>query len=64
MPIIKSEIQPVADKQKEATEQLQTYLKSPELQDFVVRDEGGLETVKAYAIVFVGEKTEIVEEVK
>jgi len=28
----------------------------------VVRDEGGMETVKAYAIVFVGEKAESVVE--
>ncbi len=33
-----------------------------EMQDFIVRSEGGMETVKAYTVVFVGEKAEVVEE--
>ena len=46
-----------------AKSQLQQYLQSKELQDFVVRPEAGMETVKAYIVVFVGEKAEVVEEV-
>ncbi len=52
----------VESKLNEAKEQLQGYLNSPELIDFIVRDEGGMETVKAYSIVFVGEKAESVFE--
>jgi len=58
----KSDSHLLEDKKKEAKEQLQGYLSSPELKDFVVRDEGGMETVKAYAIVFIGEKAESVLE--
>jgi len=58
----KSEIHLLENKKSEAKEQLRGYLTSPELKDFVVRDEGGMESVKAYAIVFVGEKVESIEE--
>ncbi len=47
---------------KKAKEQLQGYMQNKEMQDFIVRSEGGMETVKAYTVVFVGEKAEIVEE--
>jgi len=58
----KGESHLLENKKKEAKEQLQSYLNSPELKDFVVRSEGGMETVKAYAIVFIGEKAESVLE--
>ena len=37
-------------------------MQNKEMQDFIVRSEGGMETVKAYVVVFVGEKAEVVEE--
>jgi len=58
----KSDTHLLDSKKKEAKEQLLGYLASPELKDFVVRSEGGMETVKAYTVVFVGEKAESVEE--
>lgn len=47
---------------KIAKEQLKGYMQNKEMQDFIVRSEGGMDTVRAYTIVFVGEKAEIVEE--
>lgn len=49
---------------KTATNQLKGYVQNKELQDFIVRNEGGMETVKAYTIIFVGEKAEKIEELR
>ena len=47
---------------EEAKIQLEGYMNNKEMQDFIVRSEGGMETVKAYTVVFVGEKAEVIEE--
>lgn len=52
----------IAAKLAEAQIQLKGYLQNQELQDFIYRPEGGVETLKAYSIVFAGtEAVEVVE---
>ena len=48
---------------KEAVDQLKGYLGSDELQEFICRPDRGMETVRAYVVVFVGERAEVVEEI-
>ncbi len=47
---------------EEAVAQLRGYLGSPELQAFINRPGRGMETVRAYVVVFVGEQAQVVEE--
>ncbi len=58
----KKEAGKLEETHKKAKEQLKDYMQNKEMQDFIVRAEGGMETVKAYTVVFVGEKAEMVEE--
>jgi len=51
-------------KRKKATEQIKSYMQSKEMLDFIVRPEAGMETVKAYIAIFVGDKAEIVDEIE
>lgn len=49
---------------EEAVAQLRGYLGSPELQAFINRPGRGMETVRAYVVVFVGEQAQVVEEIQ
>ena len=48
---------------KEAILQLKGYLQSQELHDYINRPEAGMETVRAYVTIFVGDKAAVVEAV-
>ena len=59
----KQDADQVDAKRIEAENQLTQHWQNKELQDFITRAEGGMETVKGYAVVFVGEKAEVVKEI-
>ena len=48
---------------KEAILQLKGYLQSQELHDYINRPEAGIETIRAYVTIFVGDKAAVVEAV-
>ncbi len=49
---------------QEAVAQLKGYLASPELQEFIIRPGRGMETVRAYVVVFIREQAQVVEEIQ